>query len=124
MAVKIRSSQKNELVLEVTIPLETTMLAGEQSIEQALNEAGAIASAELLQRFDTDGSPIQVGTTKLTSKGQVEKTYQTPYGEAWIKRHVYQTPKGGATFCPLETPCIFMRGVFWRSVCVSSHHGE
>jgi len=33
----------------------------------------------------------------------VEKAYQTPYGEARIKRHVYQTPKGGATFCPLET---------------------
>ncbi|HHJ19905.1 MAG TPA: ISKra4 family transposase [Gammaproteobacteria bacterium] len=103
MAVKITSSKKNELVLEVTIPLETTMLDGEQSIEQALNKAGAIASGELLQRFDTDGGPIQVGTTKLTSKGQVEKAYQTPYGEARIKRHVYQTPKGGATFCPLET---------------------
>ena len=121
MAVKIRSSQKNELVLEVTIPMETSMLAGEQSIEQALNEAGAIASGELLRRFDTDGSPIQVGTTKLTSKGQVEKTYQTPYGEARIKRHVYQTPKGGATFCPLETNARILNGATPKLAKMISH---
>src|SRR5205085_9833655 len=30
------------------------------------------------------------------------KTYQTPYGEATVARHVYQTSEGGATFCPLE----------------------
>jgi hypothetical protein len=29
-------------------------------------------------------------------------THQTPYGEAIVARHVYQTSQGGATFCPLE----------------------
>lgn len=103
MAVKIISSKKDVVVMEVTIPLDTAMLDGEHSIEQALNEAGAVASGELLKRFDTDGSPIKVGSTKLTSKGLVEKAYQTPYGETRIERQVYQTPKGGATYCPLET---------------------
>ena len=81
MSVKIVSSHDDHLVLEVSIPFETTMLDGERHIEQALNEAGAVASGTLLKRLDTDGSAIQLGDTKLTSKGQIEKTYQTPYGE-------------------------------------------
>lgn len=101
MTVKIISIRKDALVVELTIPLETTMLDGEQAIEKALNEAGALASGELLKRFDTDGSAIVMGSTKLTSKGKVEKSYQTPYGQTRIKRHVYQTPmfikhKGGS----------------------------
>ena len=31
-----------------------------------------------------------------------ENTYQTPYGPTVVDRHVYQTAKGGKTFCPLE----------------------
>ncbi len=64
------------------------MLTGEQCIEQALNEAGAMASAELLKRFDTDGGAIQMGTTQLTSKGLVAKQYQTPYGEIQVNCHL------------------------------------
>ena len=93
----------NALVMEVTIPLGATMLGGEQEIEQALNEVGALASGELLKQFDTDGGNIQMGAQKYTSKGLVEKTYQTPYGETRIARHVYQSQRGGATFCPLES---------------------
>src|SRR5262249_14891852 len=55
-----------------------------------------------LRRFDTDGSPIQVGPTTLYSKGRLPKEYQTPYGSVAIDRHVYQSAQGGATFCPLE----------------------
>ena len=98
MSVKIVSSNDDGLVLEVSIPLATTMLNGEQCIEQALNEAGAMASGELLKRFDTDGGAIQMGTTKLTSKGQVAKTYQTPYGDIQVNRHLYQTAQGGSTY--------------------------
>ncbi|MES9859110.1 MAG: transposase [Sedimenticola sp.] len=102
MAAIIMKRDRDALVMEVTIPLEANMLDGERCIEQALNEAGALASGELLKQFDTDGGAIQIGAQKYTSKGQVEKTYQTPYGEARVARHVYQSPKGGATFCPLE----------------------
>jgi len=78
------------------------MLEGEKQIETALNEAGTVASGELLKQFDSDGSAIQVGSIKLTSKGQIEKSYQTPYGETRLARHVYQSPQGGSTYCPLE----------------------
>ena len=84
MSVKIVSSNDEGFVLELRIPFETAMLDGERRIEQALNEAGAVASGVLLKRFDTDGSAIQLGDTRLTSKGHIEKTYQTPYGETRI----------------------------------------
>lgn len=54
------------------------MLTGEDVIQQALNAAGTLASRVLLQQFDTDGSAIQAGSTRLTTKGQVLKpTFRT-----------------------------------------------
>lgn len=121
MSAKIKSQTDDTLVIEITLPLERSMLEGEVCIEQALNEAGALATGELLERFDTDGSAIQMGSTKLTSKGQVEKPYQTPYGEARVKRHVYQSPKGGATFCPLERDARVMQGATPKLAKMLSH---
>src|SRR4051794_34798658 len=63
---------------------------------------GVVATAEGLKRFDTDGSPLTVGSSKSTTKGPVEKDYQTPYGVATVARHVYQGPRGGLTYCPLD----------------------
>ena len=71
-------------------------------MQDALNEAGTLASANFLHRFDTDGSPIVIGQTTLTSKGTVPKEYQTPYGAMTVERHIYQSSKGGKTFCPME----------------------
>jgi hypothetical protein len=56
--VNILSRDNDRLVLEISIPLGTVMLEGEQRIEQALNEAGALASGEFLKRFDTNGRAI------------------------------------------------------------------
>jgi hypothetical protein len=78
------------------------MLDSEGLIQDELNQAGCMASRELLKTFDTDGGSLQLGSVKMTTKGQVPKLYQTPYGEIEVSRHVYQTSEGGATFCPLE----------------------
>jgi hypothetical protein len=78
------------------------MLDTEVAIQQGLNEAGVLATAAALQHFDTDGSPLQRGDTLWYSKGSQPCTYQTPYGETVVHRHVYQTATGGPTFCPLE----------------------
>jgi hypothetical protein len=78
------------------------MLDFEETLQERLNEAGALATAEGLQQFDTDGSPITVGSVKLTTKGRIEKDYQTPYGVATVARHAYQSPQGGPTYCPLD----------------------
>jgi len=78
------------------------MLKQEEQIQDVLNEAGVLFTGEVLQRFDSDGSPLIMGQIKWTSKGPQPKHYQTPYGEVNVARHVYQTPRGGATFCPLD----------------------
>ena len=86
----------------MSIPLVRSMLSGEAVIQAAVNAVGMLGTSELLSTFDTDGSPINVAHLKLTSKGKVQKNYETPYGQVSIDRHVYQTSQGGATYCPLD----------------------
>ena len=88
--------------IQVEIPYGSSMLDFEEVILQRLNEAGVLATQQALQRFDADGSPIQVGDTKLTTKGKLKKEYQTPYGVAPVERYVYQSNRGGKTYCPLD----------------------
>ena len=88
--------------IQFEIPYGSSMLEFEEVIQQRLNEAGVLATQEALQQFDADGSPIQVGDTKLTTKGKLKKEYQTPYGVASVERHVYQSSRGGKTYCPLD----------------------
>jgi hypothetical protein len=102
MAAVVVEREENTVTIQIQVKLSRSMLDTEETIQQALNEAGTLATTEALKQFDTDGSPLQIGDTRWTSKGQEPKTYQTPYGEAVVERHVYQTSQGGATFCPLE----------------------
>ena len=102
MSATLLERREDSVTLQVHIPLSRSLLDTEQAIQQALNEAGLLATTEALRQFDTDGSPLRIGQDRYTSKGQEPKGYQTPYGEAVVARHVYQTAQGGATFCPLE----------------------
>jgi hypothetical protein len=102
MSATLIERHEDSVTLQVRIPLSRSLLETEQAIQRALNQAGLLATTEALCQFDTDGSPLQIGPTRYTSKGQEPKGYQTPYGEAVVARHVYQTSQGGATFCPLE----------------------
>jgi hypothetical protein len=97
-----RTDDKIRIQIELSVPDGTPMMECEELILDALNLAGNQATAEFLKRFDTDGSPIQVGNLKLTSKGEIFKKYQTPYGEIGLERHLYQSSEGGKTYCPLE----------------------
>lgn len=78
------------------------MLNSESIIQDSINEVGCVATRELLKTFDTEGQSIQFGSVKMTTKGLYNKTYQTPYGEVDVARHLYQASTGGTTFCPLE----------------------
>jgi hypothetical protein len=97
------------------------LLDTEQAIQRALNEAGLLATTEALKQFDTDGSPLRIGQARYTSKGQEPKGYQTPYGEAVVPRHVYQTSEGGTTFCPLERDARIILASTPRFAQVVSH---
>src|SRR3954470_11736984 len=100
MPTAIVARSESSFTIQVEIPYGPSMLDAEEVIPQRLNEAGTLATAETLQRFDADGSPIQVGDTKLTSKGKLNKEYQTLYGVAPTERRVYQSSRGGKTYCP------------------------
>lgn len=100
--VTLCSVEKGVVTIEVKVDITGPMLDAEEKIQAALNEAGTVMTQEALKGFDTDGSPIMTGAIKWTSKGPVEKVYQTPYGKARVDRHVYQTKSGGKTFCPLD----------------------
>ena len=102
MTAQVTRQSKESITIEVTFPLTGSMLQAEEAIQDALNEGGLLATEEKLKRFDTDGSPIQHGSVRMTSKGQFTQTYETPYGSVAVPRHVYQTSEGGTTFCPLE----------------------
>src|SRR5512135_3326212 len=102
MDATIIARTPTSFTLQVEVPYNDSMLGFEEALQQRLNDAGVLATAERLKRFDTDGAPITVGAVKLTTKGPVEKDYQTPYGVATVARHVYQSPDGGKTYCPLD----------------------
>jgi hypothetical protein len=88
MSATIIARTPTSFTLQVEVPYNDSMLEFEESLRRRLNDAGVVATAEGLRQFDTDGSPIAVGPVKFTSKGQVQKDYQTPYGLATVARHV------------------------------------
>jgi hypothetical protein len=102
MSAEIINRTETEFTVQITVPYNRSMLDFEESLLQQLNAAGVLSTEEGLRQFDTDGSPITVGSINLTSKGQIPKDYQTPYGKATVERHVYQSPQGGTTYCPLD----------------------
>ena len=102
MPAVIVARTDSAFTIQLEIPYVSSMLDFEEAIQQRLNEAGVLATTEALRQFDADGSPIQIGDTKLTSKGTLKKQYQTPYGVATVERHVYQSSRGGKTYCPLD----------------------
>lgn len=102
MNAKIINQNQSSISIQFDIPISKSMLNTEENIQRALNEAGLLATQNVLKEFDTNGEPIKMGNCKLTSKGLVSKIYQTPYGESPVERHVYQSSSGGETFCPLE----------------------
>ena len=99
----ITSQTAESVTIEFTVHLDSgSMLRSEDNILEALNGAGRLAAEVALEQFDTDGSPIVLGQTKLTSKGKYNKTYETQWGKVNVERHVYQSNKGGKQYCPLE----------------------
>ena len=102
MSAQIIGRTEAGFTVQITIPYNQSMLEFEAALQNRLNAAGVLATQEGLRQFDTNGSPITVGSVMFTSKGQHPKDYQTPYGMATVERYVYQSPQGGATSCPLD----------------------
>ena len=103
MSAKLLRENDRELVIEVTVPKSRDFMECEQCIQEALNDAGRIATGQCLEAFDTDGAPIIVAGSKLTAKSQkVARKYETPFGVVPVERFVYQSSQGGTLHIPLE----------------------
>ena len=103
MAASIMKRDEKSFTIKLEVPYSKNMLEGEELLQASLNEAGALATSEILSQFDTDGSIIEVGGTKLYAHGKKEeKQFQSPYGPVVVERHVYQTSEGGRRFVPLD----------------------
>lgn len=98
----IIASDGNKIKIEVEIDLTGSMLDMEDKILNACNEVGVVSTEAALKKFDTDGSDIVIGDTKYTVNKISNKDYETPYGRVSVKRHLYQTNKGGKTYIPLD----------------------
>lgn len=102
MTVEVISRDNEKVTIQLEIDLSGQMLDVEEAIQEAANSVGSLATKEKLEQYDTDGSPIKIGSEKLTAKTKDNKIYQTPYGKVSVERYVYQTSKGGEIYCPLE----------------------
>ena len=111
----------NEITLQVTIQLSGSMLEMEEAIQGATNDIGRCATEEALKRFDSDGSPIWLGSVKWTVRSRDPKEYQTPYGSVRVTRYVYQSPCGGHIYCPLEHQARIIRDATPRFASQLSH---
>jgi hypothetical protein len=102
MKAEILETNSEGLWVKMFIPVSKDMITTEEHIQEGVNEAGLLATQYALQQYDTNGGAITVEKKKYTSKGQVSKTYQCPFGEFELCRHVYQSTSGGKTYCPLD----------------------
>ncbi len=121
MGAKVLSCDDKEVVLQVTVPIKSTMLDCENEILNSVNEMGGMATKEILNKFDSDGTPIKVGGVKFTARTKNGKKYQSPYGEIYVNRYVYQTSKGGKIMCPLEERARIIRGATPRFAKTLAH---
>lgn len=83
--------------------LSGSMMDMEDQIQKSINEIGSSLTEVALNKFDTGGEPLKIAGIKFTVQQKTAKEYQTPYGLVRILRHVYQTSKGGKTYCPLDS---------------------
>lgn len=119
--VEVIKNNGSKITVQVEVDLTGSLLDMEQSIQDAVNEVGTLATEQALACFDTNGAPIQIGNVKMTSKGKVKKRYETPYGTVDLERHVYQTSTGGKTYCPLDEKARIITSSTPRFAKIISH---
>lgn len=58
MSLEIISQEGSKLTLQMKIDLSGSMLEAEEKIQSACNVIGSLITQKVLERFDTDGSPV------------------------------------------------------------------
>lgn len=73
MKAKIVKEEGNKITVQVEIELEGEMLAMEEHIQQMVNEVGLAATLKALEKFDSQGEPLEKGGKTLTKKARLKK---------------------------------------------------
>lgn len=73
MSARIVKKNGGKVIIEVEMKLNGDLLSQEEAIQEALNEAGKLATRTAIEGFDTDGCPIELKGKRLSSKGQKKK---------------------------------------------------
>ena len=79
MAARV-SDRGRTVTVSLSVKLCDSMLESEEAIQRALNEAGTKLTGEALEHFDTDGSALEFGGKRWSTKGRQPKRYQSSYG--------------------------------------------
>ena len=78
------------------------MLEFEETLQDRLNAAGVLATEERLRQLDgRTAHPSRSVPSPSPARGNIPRITRLPYGPATVERHVYQSPHGGVTYCPL-----------------------
>jgi hypothetical protein len=108
------SIQSNPRTNEVTITLQhwdwaactqSSFYVGEIQVRDVVRVIGQALTRELLTRKAVSASSVEYEGQSYYRKAATPGTYQTPYGEVAVERHLYQSSAGGKTICPLEQRC-------------------
>lgn len=97
-----------QVLIDIKLPLNASMLEQENAIQAALNQGGLLSTGLLLESLDTDGQPLVVRDEQghemvlRAKRRKVPKEIETPYGSLSVARHVYQSSAGGACLVPLD----------------------
>jgi hypothetical protein len=108
------SIQSNVVTNEVTITIQglnwdacrqSAFYGGEVQVRDVLQVIGQALTRELLQAKAVTAPRVEQDGQTYYRKAATSGTYQTPYGEVVVERHLYQSSAGGKTICPLEQRC-------------------
>ena len=103
MPAAIVARTDTSFTIQLEISYASSMLDFEEAIQQRLNEAGVLATTEALRPLRRRRLAHPGRRHQADQQGQAQvKEYQTPYGVAPVERHVYQSSRGGKTYCPLD----------------------
>src|SRR5512138_2097851 len=108
------SIQSNAMTQELTITLhkvnweactQAAFYAGEVQVGDMVRVIGHALTRELLRAKAVTPPRVEQDGQTYYRKAATPGTYQTPYGEVVVDRHLYQSSAGGLTICPLEQQC-------------------
>lgn len=78
MSSKIKKESDGSYTVSMNLKFEGSMLEMEEHIQEMVNEVGLKATLAALEKFDSEGEPIQVKGKKLSSKGRGKKSTRRP----------------------------------------------